>query len=445
MNRQSLDFTHTYKWTDWQRLLKESPNGDLLDNNAFYNELNGTRVRLLHVTTHLDSIVRQEVLKASTGCLIGSIYCVPLVPTKEGLRAHNLGAYIFEHEARRILKHKRFTEKQKIETIVIDVDLGHGLQRDLAGVNYLRTGTICTQTFLDIRCHIPEVVYTKFEKDILGHVARVWPFLDQCSQIDHNEFFELLPRAIPQLHILGYLYFEALCEYLMFFSRDEKTQHHAAYGELNCWLYKEFIFSVQPHLLSNFNLAYFRPSITQIIKTLHNLQAQGVADVSAEELLRYVQQRIAYWIEAYLIDGTNPRTVEKVESLIELCQLAPSLAGHCIDRELLDDNAYHDLHRLFDVYKAQSVWEYWDDTGIVTPFNGIVPKGEVGVSPMIDKSRYEIFRGDPYFIDGQLYMTAGDSLDITLVPELVDPNNTCMGLANHKPVMKLHSLNDVSC
>src|SRR3989339_1409487 len=86
---------------NWRRkMVNETPNGKLLIQNSFFENLKKTnQVYLAHITYNLDEIVRNKTIFSSGGCLIGSIYCVPLIFAKDGLRFHNLGVYINEVEA----------------------------------------------------------------------------------------------------------------------------------------------------------------------------------------------------------------------------------------------------------------------------------------------------------------------------------------------------------
>ncbi len=46
----------------------------------------GKPMYLLHTTKHIDAIRTSQQLHVSTGCLVGALYCSPLVSEREGLR-----------------------------------------------------------------------------------------------------------------------------------------------------------------------------------------------------------------------------------------------------------------------------------------------------------------------------------------------------------------------
>ncbi|MFE2722126.1 hypothetical protein [Kitasatospora sp. NPDC059327] len=87
---------------DWRRRLAQSPNGDLMRDNAMLRVLTaGGPLHLLHLTRSLDAVRSSGQLLASTGCLVGAVYGSPLTPLPGGaLRPHNLGAHLLDARAR---------------------------------------------------------------------------------------------------------------------------------------------------------------------------------------------------------------------------------------------------------------------------------------------------------------------------------------------------------
>ena len=87
-----------YKWR--HELLNETPNGSLLLDNTFFNDLKSKdTVYLAHVTPNLHNIQENHILYPSAGCLVGSVYCTPLTKQNGKLRMHNLGDFVFDKEA----------------------------------------------------------------------------------------------------------------------------------------------------------------------------------------------------------------------------------------------------------------------------------------------------------------------------------------------------------
>ena len=39
------------------------------------------------------------------------------------------------------------------------------------------------------------------------------------------------------------------------------------------------------------------------------------------------------------------------------------------------------------------MWNYWNQMNIAIPFNGVIPKGEIGVNPGYANLKYRIYQG----------------------------------------------------
>ncbi len=64
-----------------EKLISESPNGQLITQNSFFETLKkSSKIYLAHITYNLDKILANKRIFPSGGCLTGSIYCVPVVP-----------------------------------------------------------------------------------------------------------------------------------------------------------------------------------------------------------------------------------------------------------------------------------------------------------------------------------------------------------------------------
>ena len=129
------------------RLAKDTPNGALLRDNALFQSLGREgKLHLLHVTHALEQISEHGVLYPSGGCLVGSIYCAPLFPERSGLRMHNLGHYILSKEAPTSLA--KLGDPSRAPTpLIFEIDVPRHAYQGLAGVDYLRLGTIHLQIY----------------------------------------------------------------------------------------------------------------------------------------------------------------------------------------------------------------------------------------------------------------------------------------------------------
>jgi hypothetical protein len=413
----------------WERrLAEETPNGHLLRRNALFEALSGHgKLHLLHVTHALEEISRQGVLYPSGGCLVGSIYCAPLTATGQGFRMHNLGAYVLTREAPAFLAKLGVTDRVPTP-LIFEIDTPPQAYRGLAGVDYLRLGMI----HLRIHTHL-EYLLSKNERyqlreTVVGRVKNSAALLATAATVAHHgtrvapePFLQLLHETIPRLPILGYLYFEAVAEYLMLHSTSHRTRRLAELGELNNWLYKDMLFTSLPATSGTFDLSRFRPSPRQLAALVHRLDpALDTAHASA-----YLAERISHLVAARLFaPGDAPEdwqhTRWEFDSLAD--RIGP-LLGHLIHRELRTFGRYPDFYFYFDQHKALQAWNYWNHMDIVAPFNGTMPKGEVGINPAYPNLDYRVWRAEQ---DDAGHLHPAEELSLTIAPRLVDIKYTLM-------------------
>ncbi|WP_101258708.1 hypothetical protein [Streptomyces barkulensis] len=413
----------------WQtRLLEETPNGWLLRGNALFDALGGDgTLHLLHVTHALEQISEQGVLYPSGGCLVGSIYCAPLTPSGGGLRMHNLASYVLQKEAPAFVA--RLGERGRAPTpLIFEITVPRHAYRGLAGIDYLRLGTIHLQIYTHLEYLLSKAERHQLREAVVSRVKNSTAFLALAAAITYHgapvaadPFLRLLDETIPRLPILGYIYFEALAEYLMLHSTSDRTRRLAELGEFDNWLYKEMLFASFPQMAGRFDLARFRPSPGE----LDELLARVDPTVDAAHARPYLAERISHLVAARLFTpGQAPeawhRTRWEFDNLAT--RLGP-LLGHLIHRELRTFGRYPDFYFYFDQHKALQAWNYWNHMDIATPFNGTFPKGEIGINPAYPDLDYRVWRAEP---DGDGLLHPAEQLDLTIAPRLVDIKYTLM-------------------
>ncbi|MFD7547537.1 hypothetical protein [Streptomyces sp. NPDC059816] len=411
-----------------KRLAEQTPNGRLLRQNALFDALSGKgKLHLLHVTHALEEISRQGVLYPSGGCLVGSIYCAPLTETGQGFRMHNLASYVLTKEAPTFLAKLGVTDR--IPTpLIFQIDPPPQAYQGLAGVDYLRLGLIHLRIYSHLEYLLSKTERHHLRETVVSRVKNSAAFLATAASVAHQGtrvapelFFRQLDETIPRLPILGYLYFEAVAEYLMLHSTSRHTQRLAELGELNNWLYKEMLFASFPAMAGKFDLAKFRPRPEQLATLLHQVDPT----IDADHASTYLVERISYLVAARLLalgeapDGWH-RTRWEFDDLAT--PLGP-LLGHLIHRELRTFGRYPDFYFYFDQYKALQAWNYWNHMDIVAPFNGTMPKGEIGINPAYPNLDYRVWRAEQDDA-GRLHPT--EQLSLTIAPRLVDIKYTLM-------------------
>lgn len=411
------------------RLTETAPNGALLVQNSMFDALrNADTLHLLHVTWSVEQLVRHGTLRPSGGCLVGSLYCAPLTPTAKGLRMHNLADYILTKEAPAAVARSPLVGRTATP-LVLEITLPRHTYRGLTGIDYLRLGTIHLRNHLDRefllgreeRNHLREAVVCRVKNsaDFLALAAAI-AFTSEPAE--HKAFPRLFSETIPRLPVLGYIYFEALSEYLMLHSRSAQTRRLAERGEFNNRLSKQLVFKGFPGTTGHFDLARFRPDFSR----LEELLARIDPTVEASHARAYLTARISYLTAARLL-GTEAMAAEQRHRIRwnfdHAAEFFGPLLGHLIHRELRRFQRYPDFYRFYDQEKAFQAWNYWNQMDMALPFNGTFPKGEIGVNPACPDLRYRVWKAE--LGDDRLLHTI-EELPLRLTPRLVGTQHTLM-------------------
>ncbi|MEV4561254.1 hypothetical protein AB0K51_30290, partial [Kitasatospora sp. NPDC049285] len=283
-------------WTD--RLALGTPNGHLLRRNALFDALaSGGKLHLLHVTHALEKISQDGVLYPSGGCLVGSIYCAPLTATNCGFRPHNLGSYVLTREAPAFLA--KIGQPDHAPTpLIFELNLPPQAYSGLAGVDYLRLGSIHLAIYTHLEYLLSKAERHQLRETVVSRVKNSTAFLAlaaaiayQGATVEPADFLRQLDATIPRLPILGYLFFEALSEYVMLHSTSSRTRRLAELGEFNNWLYKEMLFAV-PGMIGRFDLAKFH--VPDLADMLQNVDRTLDPNAAAA----YLTDRISHLVAA---------------------------------------------------------------------------------------------------------------------------------------------------
>lgn len=414
------------RWCD--RLTHDTPNGLLLTRNSLFDVVRpGRVVPLLHVTHAMERISDQGALYPSGGCMVGCLYGTPLTPVDDGYRMHNLGEYVLCREAPEFVKRIGGAAGQPTP-LVIEVTIPPDAYHGLAGIDYLRLGEIHLQIFLHLEYLLSCQERNRLRETIVRRIKNSTPFLRLCTQmvrdgsvVGPEMFFRLLDQAIPRLPILGYLYFEAVAEYVMLHSTTTQTRLLMDRGELNNWLYKRILFTGFPEMAGGFDLSKFRPSQPDLARLL----ADADPTLDTTHAMSYLAERLTFLVNARLFGSPLvPEVWHHTRwEFDELRQRVGPLMGHLIHRELRTFGRYPDFYFYYDQYKALQAWNYWNHMDIVTPFNGTIPKGEIGVNPAYPDLRYRILSAE---LDDRHLLRPVEELELTIVPRLVDIKYTLM-------------------
>jgi len=413
-----------FRWR--YRLVNETPNGKLLIQNSFFENLKKSgKIYLAHTTYELDEVIRNKAIFSSGGCLIGSIYCTPLTPEEGKLRFHNLGAYISEVESPMMKRGKKKREHPRV--LVFEIKLDKDAHHNLIGIDYLRLGEIHYSIYKQLeyllsyteRSRLYEIIVSKM-KQSLDYLSLCSEFYFRNEKINPDNFLNIFIANTSSLPILGYLYFEAVAEYLMLFQDNEEAKKYAEIGELYNPTYKELMYALQPKLKKNFKLSSFQPPLTSLI--LYLKQNNVFKNFDENSFKQYLTDRLIYLTNARLLsEDCCPIDWRRFHwDFDNLSQCAKPLLGHLIHRELRNFGRYPSFYFYFDQTKALQIWNYWNHMDVEIPFNGVIPKGEVGLNPALPHLDYRVYRAE-YVEDSSFkYAELLEELDIKIEPKLVD-------------------------
>lgn len=415
----------------WRVRMSEALNGHLLTKNAFFDDIkNSEKIYLAHTTSSLDKVLETKSIFSSGGCLIGSIYCTPLSKEGDKFRMHNLGKYIVDTEAPIIYKN---IDGKKIDTIIFEITLPDHTKNNLVGIDYLRLGEVHYSIYKELEYLLSSKERYDLHNIITNDVKNSIDFLSLCNnyytsgnKVDKRIFFETFHNTVKFLPILGYLYFEAVSEYLMLYQDNEEAKKYAKLGEFYNPSYKDLMYSLQPLLKKNYKLSYFNPSIDDLASYI--IERKIFSNFDLEQMTDYLSERLVFWVNTRLFN-TDKKIVDWRKfrwDFDNLVENAKPLVGNLIHRELRNFGRYPSFYFYFDQTKALQIWNYWNHMDVIVPFNGVFPKGEIGINPAYPDLEYKVYVGKVFNENGLTYIKQENEIEVDIVPKLVDLRFTVM-------------------
>ncbi|KKW48266.1 MAG: hypothetical protein UY99_C0007G0019 [Parcubacteria group bacterium GW2011_GWA1_59_11] len=426
--RETMDYSRGDEDSDlgWLHYLEtESPNGELLRRNVLYDTAAGKKVYLAHVTKSFKSIQESGRILSSSGCLVGSVYCTPVLKEKNRLRMHNLGKYILSEEAP-----KFSCDRKDVALLLIELDLGRSVPDAPTGIDYLKLGPVHFSVFSELNYLLSRDELVDLKQATVTAVRNGSDLLRIVEEVpaeylsgNFSKFYDLYLQTIPHLPILGYLLFEVLCEYIALFQKGEETERCKALGELYCANFKNLIFSACPDLTRSFNLGLFRPKFSNLLVYLDRI---GVVNGDSRAFFEgYLARRLSYLIRKRFYNGGDAATRKDFWRDIEWDfsylqkELVP-LLGHVIHRLLRNMHRYPNFYFYFDQYKALQAWNYWNHANVALPYNAVLPKGEIGINPANPYMKYRVFTAKTWQENGNAYIEADRPISLAIEPRLAE-------------------------
>lgn len=420
---------------EWKDRTVDTPNGELLKDNSFfaYMQNKPEKIYLLHVTKELEKIQESSTLYPSAGCLVGCIYTTQLYPESNNtFRLHNLGKHILQKEA-------VLTEGKSTPLIIEATYTEEGREQILSGIDYLKLGTIHYEIYQNLRYLLTPVERKDLEAVISSKIKKSLDFIALCSFIDNNsspvsgrEFISMMNSQIPNLPILGYLYFESIAQYTMLYSADPHSIELRKQGEFNNEIYKSFLLDIYEKI-GKFKLSDFNISFEDLEQKLEELDRNEELVIDSSHFYEFIRDQVSHLVtQTFLNDPkSEPKWLTISWDFQGFSQILTPLLGHMIHRELRNFNRYKDFYFYFDQFKALSAWNYWNKVNIALPFNGPLQKGEIGINPAYPHVSYKIYTAKPSSKNSDLLVIDQELEGVEIAPRLVDLRHTAMRSKDH--------------
>ena len=421
--------------TEWRKELLKSPNGHLLVKNAFFDSMNDNVTWLAHVTSSLDKIQESGSLHPSGGCLVGSIYSVPAYHQEnDQFKMHNLGEWIYLKEAPIAIDK---SDLSNLDVLLFKIEQPSNQNARPIGIDYTKLGQFHFENYTELKYLLTRKERHELEDIVEQRIKHSAGFLAEANRLicqaelsvdESAAFIDKYCRYVKELPILGYFYFEVLVDYILYYQDDDISKSFFERGEFYNYYYKLVAKDINKTLYKQFKLSSFAASSEKIINILHKYTKRNLIFKSFDKshFVKFVARRLLFMIHSRLTTNhVIKKSASAVWSFPDMSEDYAPLIGHLIHRELRSFNRFPDFYYYFDQMKALRVWNYWNNHGVVIPFNGILPKGEVGINPTcIEETKYSIYRAQP--IDKKGTLVIDKELDVKVASRLIDLKHTLM-------------------
>ncbi len=409
-------------------------NSGLLTNNNFFNLVKTCKkLYLIHTTKNKERILQDGYLYPSSGCLIGSIYLTPgFEQTNGSIRLHNLGAYYYTKEAPTAIKLKNLTSKPDI--FIIEINLKKDEKVNISGVNYLKLGQLHFDIYNKLNYLLTNDEKKNLENITLKRIENAYTFLSSfldysqhTTETSKRDFLNLFISQIQHLPILGYVYFEALTKSMMLHQNDEISLLYKENGEFYNWHYKDLMSYLYPHFFSNFSLGTFTPHLNNILMFIQQNKIISSTDMFLNDFYSQL-----FKLSTDVLQFKNNTSLTLPQTFADLPSSLMPLAGHIIHRELRNFSRYPDFYFYFEQIKALEMWNFWNKQNVLIPFNGIIPKGEIGLNPAyVENIQYNIYEGVNFKEKNNfLYIEKGAETNLKIATRLVEQKHLFMRNSN---------------
>lgn len=398
---------------------------NFLIRNRLFGKENQEKIYFAHITTRENEIIKTSKIMCSSGCLVGSLFCIPAYKNNETeYSVHNLGKYIFQKEI------SLFSENNhQPKILLIEIVNQKKTSKQIAGLNYLKLGNFHLKVYEDLKFLLNKDERNDIDTIALNMLENSKELIYLLKNFDKknisNEFenfYNLYINTVINVPIFGYFLFEIISEFIVCNQNDDQTKKYSKLSEIYVGNFKNLIFKTVPSLTKNFDLGFFAPDLKLLEKQINSL------NLNLNEFKEFMVSSSKSYIETYLFNGgINDVFFLKNKSLNEYNNICPHFVGHILHRIIRKINRYPDFHINFDTYKAIKIWNYWNRNEILIAFNSIIMKGEVGINPVSPDLDYKIFKTKIIKNNEENLIFIKDiKLNIKITPQLIELNKLMM-------------------
>lgn len=410
-----LNPKHSKTEHDWRLKMIDTPNGHLLLDNSFFKMLrNCNEVYLQHTTLKFEKIIDTNIINPSGGCLVGSIYCTPLVKIAQNqFKMHNLGQYIYDREI------SMNNKNNAIKSLIFKIKSTDKFK--IIGIDHLRLGKFYLYSYNLIQEKISGENTKKIEEITFERFNNLLDFVNKCinmDNIDDKYFFENLNKHINSNQFLEYFWFATISEYIMLYQDTLESKKYSAKGEIYNAHYKDLMY----FFMANNSSKVFNPKIDEVSKYIEDNLI--IDNFKKDHFAKYIKSRIIFLIRERLFENVDLSNDQESIDFDDAQRNYPHFVGHILNHVVRQVD--FDACNIYEQKKADLLWKYWYEKGIEVPFNGVIPKGEIGTSSPEFSNNVEIYGCDINKKDDDYCISLGEKLDIKIDNKLVSKKLTVM-------------------
>ncbi len=381
--------------------IKDAQNGRVLISNTYKKDF--SKIRLAHLTPSFDEIIKTGKIFSSGGGLGVAVYCSPL---HEDNTVHNIFEQYLSFQLPK-------NTNKKIFALLIEVELEKENLKNIEnwGVDYTQFGEIECKTWEKLKQKMEPLFVRDFSERIYRQIKENEEAINlligyKLKELSYEKFERLYNQIFIKIPSLRFILYETLAEYILLYQNNKKARDYSLKGELYNLPHKKFISDLCPSMLKKFNMVEFFIPLEKIIEYLSH--SDIFDNFNKEHFKDFIKWRVGFYLKKVSINSIK----DDIKNFNDLVKKYPSLLGQVIYREFYDK-------RLFEQERAKIIYSLFKKENLICPIYSILPKGEVGINPYLDKLglNYQIFEAE--FDPSTKKLNKLSNVKIKLDPEII--------------------------